>query len=449
LTTANSAASSRLSWSAIFDYVAPTIGCGFMFLLIAIYLMKFSTDVLAVSPAVVGTIFFIGRIWDAVTDPLAGFLSDRTRTRFGRRRPWFLVSILPLTLAFTLIWAAPASLSPTMTAIWLTVMVLGFYTGTTILLVPHTALGAELTDNYHDRTRIFGGRHLGWTLGSVLAVGGLAILDTATDARSTALMLALGASVITAGLILWTSLRVRERPEFQGRGAANPYGAFRDIWRNPHARVLLIVYAIESLGGATIGILTPYVGQYIVGRPDLTALAIFAYMIASVVFVPVWLPLSRRLGKKRLWLGSMILTAFAFGGMFFLQKDSIVLLNVLAMLAGAAASCGSMMGPSIQADVIDFDEHATRERKEGSYFAAWNFVFKCATGLTQMLTGYVLTFSGYVPNTEQSDGTKLAILALYGLFPFTCYLIGAALFAGFKLDEAGYAKIRTELDARR
>jgi GPH family glycoside/pentoside/hexuronide:cation symporter len=99
--------------------------------------------------------------------------------------------------------------------------------------------------------------------------------------------------------------------------------------------------------------------------------------------------------------------------------------------------------------VIDWDEHATGERKEGSYFAAWNFVLKVATGITQGLTGLVLTFSGYVPNVEQTEGVKFTILALYGLFPLACYVIGSLLFARFRLDAAGYAQIRSELDARR
>jgi GPH family glycoside/pentoside/hexuronide:cation symporter len=167
------------------------------------------------------------------------------------------------------------------------------------------------------------------------------------------------------------------------------------------------------------------------------------------MFVPVWLPLSRRFGKKSLWMASMLLTAGSFGSMIFLTENAIALMTILAFLAGTAASCGAMMGPSIQADVIDWDEHATGERKEGSYFAAWNFVFKVATGLTQALTGFVLTFSGYMPNVEQTAGVKFTILALYGLFPMACYLIGSALFARFKLDEAGYKAIRTELDARR
>ena len=444
------AAEVRLSWPAIFDYVAPTFGLGFMFLLISIYLMKFATDVLGMSAAVMGMILFLGRgVWDAIADPIAGYLSDRTNTKMGRRRPWMLASAIPLGLTFVLLWMPPRDLSPTMVVVWMSVMVVAFYSMSTVLIIPHTALGAELTDNYHDRTRIFGGRHLGWTVGSFAAIGGFVALDRSADVRTTVFLLALGAGIVTAVLILWTVWRLRERAEYRGRGSAHPYRAFRDVWVNPHARLLLLVFGIESLGAATIGVLTPYVAQYVVKRPEIAPPVIAAYMIASFVFVPVWLPLSRRFGKKALWLASMLLTAVSFGCMFFLTEGAIALMTVLAIAAGTAASCGAMMGPSIQADVIDWDEHATGERKEGAYFAAWNFIFKVATGLTQALTGFVLTFSGYLPNVEQTATVKVTILALYGLFPMACYLIGSLLFARFKLDEAGYARIRSDLDARR
>ena len=107
-----------------------------------------------------------------------------------------------------------------------------------------------------------------------------------------------------------------------------------------------------------------------------------------------------------------------------------------------------MVGPSIQADVIDFDEHQTGQRKEGAYFAAWNFVFKSASGLTLMLTGWVLQFSGFVPNAEQTESARFWMLALYSLFPLVCYVIGTALFTSFSLDEAEHRRIRAELDAR-
>ena len=177
-------------------------------------------------------------------------------------------------------------------------------------------------------------------------------------------------------------------------------------------------------------------------------------MIPSTFSVPIWIPLSRRFGKIRLWIFSKVMTGSSFGAMFALPFfDSttvkLVYMSVLAVFAGLAAGCGGTVSPSIQGDVIDYDEYVTGERKEGSYFAAWNFVYKGATGVMLLLTGFVLQFSGFVPNQDQSMTVQVAMVTLYGLFPLVCYAIGAGLFLRFKLDETAHAKIRAELDERR
>ncbi|MFP8878567.1 MAG: MFS transporter [Myxococcota bacterium] len=438
----------RLPFATLVNYSAPTLGVGFMFLLVNLYLMKFSTDVLLIAPAAMGLIFGLSRLWDAISDPIAGYLSDRTNTRLGRRRPWLLACIVPIGAAFVLVWTPPASLEGGALVTWMAVMVFAFYGSMTLFIVPHTSLGAELTDQYHDRTRIFATRHVIWTLGSSLALVGMYVLISSSAPRTAAFQVAALAAAATAILILWAVVSLRERSEYQGRGSSSPYAALRDVLRNPHARLLLVVFLIENLGSATIAILTPYISDYIVKTPEQTVFYILAYMVASIVFVPVWLPLSRRFGKKNLWLFSMLLTGVAFGGMFFLDDGTVVLFYVMATLGGTAGSCGAMMGPSIQADIIDFDEFQTGQRKEGAYFAAWNFVFKTATGITLMLTGWVLQFAGFEPNVEQTDQAKFWIRALYSLFPLGCYVIGAGLFTRFSLDESAHRRIRNALDAR-
>jgi GPH family glycoside/pentoside/hexuronide:cation symporter len=216
--------------------------------------------------------------------------------------------------------------------------------------------------------------------------------------------------------------------------------------------LLIVVNFIEQVGGATIGVLTLYIASYVVGKPQLGPAIILIYMIPSIISVPLWLPLSRRFGKIRLWIFSMIVTAFSFGAMIFLPfiepESRTWLIFIAAVFAGSAAGCGGTLGPSVQTDIIDYDEYVTGERKEGSYFAAWNFVYKCATGVMVMLTGYVLQFSGFIPNQEQTMQVQLAMISLYGLFPLICYLLGAALFSQFSLGETEYARIRLELDQR-
>ena len=148
----------------------------------------------------------------------------------------------------------------------------------------------------------------------------------------------------------------------------------------------------------------------------------------------------------------MILTGLSFGGMFALpfvdENMKIVLFFGLAFFAGLAAGCGGTIAPSIQSDIIDYDEYKTGERKEGSYFAAFNFVYKSAIGVMTVITGPVLQFAGYQPNQEQTMFVQIAIVTLYGLFPLVCYLIGAAMFRRFTLDEAEHARIRAALEAK-
>lgn len=452
----SSSAGDRVSWRTITAYGAPAVGAGYMYLLLSLYVMKFATDVLLIAPAVMGMIYSASRIWDAVSDPLVGYLSDRTTTRLGRRRTWLLLSSLPIAITFYMVFAPPQWLEgPTLIA-WVAVAVIGFYSAMTLFFVPHLSLGAELSDDYHERSRMFGARHAAYILGSILSLVSLYFLLQAEyaadgDVRGLAAELGLVAVGVMFAMVIFAVVRLRERPEFQGRMNASPVKAFRDVWANPHARLLLIVTFIEHVGSSAIAALTLYVTHYIVGAPTWAPLIIFAYMLPSSASVPMWLPLSRRFGKIRVWIGGMLLTGVSFGAMFLLPflddvDTRLTWIIVMAFFAGLANGCGGTLGPSVQGDVIDYDEHLTGERKEGAYFAAWNFVQKGALGVMLLLTGFVLEYSGFVPNQEQTMTVKMAMITLYGLFPLVCYLIGAYMFTKFKLDEFAHSEIRAGLD---
>jgi len=449
----------RISWRTALAYGAPGIGAGYMTLMLGLYVMKFATDVLLIAPAVMGIIFSVSRIWDAISDPLAGYLSDRTRSRWGRRRVWLAASLLPVGATFIMVFAPPTDLSGAGLVGWMAIAIIGFYSALTILLVPHLALGAELSTDYHERSRLFGMRHAFFTLGSILALVSFFFLiraeqQSATAVRALAFELAVFAALVMMGLIAFAAWRLRERPEYQSRPIAAPLRAFADVWRNPHARLLIIVTFIENIGAAAIGVLTLYVAQYVIGAPQWAPFVILCYMIPSTLSVPLWLPLARRFGKIRLWMFSMILTGLSFGAIFGLLwietlEARLAYIMVAAVLAGLAAGCGGTIAPSIQGDVIDWDEYTTGERKEGSYFAAWNFVFKSAAGVMLLLTGFMLDLSGFVPNQPQTQTVQIAILTLYALFPLVCYAIGTLLFTRFRLDEAAHGEIRAAIDARR
>ena len=429
-----------------------------MYLLVNLYVMKFSTDVLLIAPAVMGLIFSVSRVWDAISDPLVGYLSDRTRSRYGRRRTWIVGSIVPIAAVFVMVFAPPEALGNAGRIAWMATAIIGFYSVMTVFLVPHLSLGAELSDDYHERSRLFGMRHAAFTIGSILALGSMQALINAEEVgeaavREVTFTLAILASAVMTAALLGSVPLLRERADFQGRVTEKPFQAFADVWRNVHARLLIVVTFIENVGSAAIGVLTLYVMQYVVGAPWWAPLVILSYMVPSAASVPLWLPLSRRFGKVRLWMFSMVLTGVSFGGMFVLPfldtvELRLVTIFVLAFFAGLAAGAGGTIGPSVQGDVIDYDEHLTGERKEGSYFATWNFVYKSAMGVMLALTGFVLQASGFVPNEEQTMTVQVAMVSLYGLFPLVCYAVGAALFSRFRLDEAAHAEIRAQLDLK-
>ncbi len=434
--------------STVVVYSLPAISLGFMGALVSIYLLKFSTDVLLIAPGVMGALFGFSKLWDAVSDPLAGYWSDRTRTRLGRRRPWMIASAAPLGLAFVALWSPPGSLGANGLALWMGATIILFYTAATAVSIPHLALGAELTLDYHGRSRVFGGRLLFEFAGIFLAAGALFLLEQAAEPRLVATGIAVAGGLAGSGLIVWTAWRMRERPEYQGRGAARPFGAMRDVLSNPHARLLLAIFFLDQLGFTLLITTFPFANEYILQADGLTGLFVGASIGAALLFYPIWFPLSRRFGKRDPWLVAVVVKAVAFGAIFFLEPGQWVLLLVLTVVVGGLQGAGGILGPSIKADVIDYDEYQTGERKEGLYFAGWNLASKAAAGFAIAAAGALLQAAGFQPNVEQSATVELAIRALFGGLPCFFVAIAALLLFRFRLNAQQHGEIRAALNAR-
>ena len=451
-TTAGTAAAvtarQPLPLSRLAAFAGPLFGLSTPFFFVLFYYFKFATDVLGIAPLVFGLVFAIGRVWDAISDPLAGLLSDRTRTRFGRRRPW-LVAAIPLYAASVLMcWNPPASLTGAPLIAWVSVALFLFFTAFTMYGVPHQALGAELSEDHHERSRIFGARHISFTIGMMGAFGFMHVASNADDVRDAVSNLAL-LTVIAASLILLIPpLFVPERAGYMGRGGASPTQTLRDVTRNPHARLLIAVWFIESMGIGILGILSPYQIEYVLMRKDLTAVLPAAFVGMLVLSVPIWVWISRKIGKRDAWRAAMVIGGVGFGSTFFAGQGDVALMAVTLVVAGFAFGCGGAVGPSILADVIDYDEYETGERKEGAYSSAQGLALKLANAAIIVLAGVVLEFSGFEPNVEQTEGTKLILRAVYGGLPFTMLLLAAFVFRKFSLSADEHARIRARLDER-
>lgn len=446
-------------WS-IAAYSLPAIVLGLTARLVVLYAMKFSTDVLLVAPFIIGLIFGLSRIWDAVTDPLVGYLSDKTEWQFGRRRSWLLIGAIPFGLLYAMVFAVPASLGEVGTVLWLVVAIVGFYTAMTVVAIPHLSWGAELSQSAEGRSRLFGGRHVAEIIGGLGALGIMALFIQAEKESLDHARLYVGemsvaigafaAILIAAGVLTLSERRVKA--EARPRGGL--YTAAKDVWVNPHARLVLIVMLIEFIGAATMGATALYVAQYVMGAPEIAPVIITIYLIIQIAMVPVAVKAISWVPKHKLWLYSMAGTGAAFGGMFllaFIESQQLQIAWNIAMVvfAAIAAAVGGVVGPTVLSDIIDFDEYTTGERKEGAYFAVWNFAGKAAGGVTIMLVGVVLSVIGFVPNVEQTQFVKVGLAGLLGLFPLICYWIGAWVFSHYKLDDETCRTMRIELDTRK
>jgi GPH family glycoside/pentoside/hexuronide:cation symporter len=440
----------RLPGRTLFAYAAPGLGVNFAYSLLLVMYLKFSTDRLGASAAIVGVIALSSKVWDAISDPLVGSLSDRTRSRLGRRRSWLLGSALPIAFFIWMAWAPPEALSGAMLHLWIAVAIFGFYTAFTAFEVPHMALGAELSPGGSERNRIFGARQLVRTLGLGVAFTiGTAILSDAETARAGARWLAVAAGSFTAVSIAWAVWQLpAERSDYQGRGGSGLLASLRDVWGNRHARLLLFVFFIETLGLGGIGVLSPFVIEYVMKLPHLVPYMLGTYMGASLLAIPLWVLLARTFEKRRLWLFAMVQGGVGFGLLFWVGEGDWPLMVISSLISGSANACGNTLGQSLKADVIDVDEHLTGERKEGAYFAAWTFVAKLASGFMLGVVGFTLEGVGYVPNAEQTEAVKDAMVFLMGGLPMIGYAIGSLAFWRFDLSQSEHARIRRELDER-
>ena len=178
------AGAEHVTQGVIWVYAIPRIGFGIMGTLFGVYLMKFSTDVLLIAPAIMGFLIAASRFWDGVSDPLIGYLSDNTNSSIGRRRVWMFWAAIPMGLGLIAIWSPPNLLDATWLVIWMGAALLLYETASTAFFIPHGALGVELTPNYHERTRLYGYSHMIGIFGIILGLIAMQLLITAEDKRA-------------------------------------------------------------------------------------------------------------------------------------------------------------------------------------------------------------------------------------------------------------------------
>jgi GPH family glycoside/pentoside/hexuronide:cation symporter len=374
----------------------------------------------------------------------------------GRRRPWMLAGSLPLALSLVMLWSPPRGLEGSALIAWVCGSFLLFYTAITAVNVPHESLAAELSLDYRERTRAFAWRRVAFGVGALGAMAGVYLLtgfDLATEvgrdeARSMAFVVAATAAVVGSGLIAVSVFFVRERPEFAGRGSGSVVRAIGDVVRNPYARLIFVVFFIQQLGVISLTVSIPYFAQYVLHDERIAPTVIAVLFGGSLLAIPIWVRLAKHYEKKSLVMGSMIAVAAALGWLSGVSSDQVTQLYVAVALASVAVAALDVILPSMCADVIDYDELETGERKEGTYFAVWNFGQKTAAGVAGLGVSALLASAGYDRDVVPNEDVITAIRWGFADIPFVCFSLGTLLFTRFSLDSRRHAEIRAKIEER-
>jgi len=423
---------------------APSFAGAAMVIPIAIHMTKFYADVVLVPLGVLGIAIALARAFDALTDPLVGWLSDRTRTRIGRRRPWLLAGGPLCGVAFWLLFSPPADLGPEGGAVWFFACYLLYFLFHTFYVIPHQALGAEISLDYHDRTSLFGIREGFVIVGTLFAAVLPGILTERIGERAA---LSLFAAIFGALLALLYGLlaaRVRERPEFSAR-PTNPFvPGVRRALRNRPFRILLAEALLTGVPGALTGTLLPFFNHYVVqpeGEARWLSLLLAAYFGSAFVFLPLWIVVSRRVGKRNALLAALAIGAVGATSILVVGRGDAGLLAALLCLNGSAFGAFSFLTPAMKADVIDHDELHTGHRREAQYTSLWAILPKFVQIPAAALPIALLGALGYVPNEPQSETVLSALRLLFSIVPALCFAGGFWVTTRFPIDPRAHHAI--------
>jgi len=435
----------------------------------------FYTSVMGLPGTLVGIAGAIGLVWDAVIDPYIGHLSDKSRSRWGRRHAFMMAGALTMGIGFWLSFSPPRGLSHWALFAW--VLGTGFVvrTATSIYRVPYFALGAQLSRDYDERTRITGLRGVFGVLGS-MATASLSFVLFFPN-RGTAdpkldydgypamglvfgVMMTLFALAATLGTRSWAHVG-----EASAAGAAPPaprhfLATSWDCLGNRSFRVLFATSSLFFLAVSVNATLSIHFFTYYVEITDSKALSVLkvAFYLAGFLGVLFWLRASRAMQKHRLYVMGTLSAGVIMLAVFFLMGKGNLLgtghvaaLLVCNALVGFFASTLWFVPPSLLADVVDEDELATGERREGSFFGLYSFGQQLAGGVALILTGILVDgFAGLVPGqVVQSPETVRRIGLLYAVLPGTLLVIAAVWAMRYKLGRQEVASIQRALDARK
>lgn len=443
--------SGPLPWKDKVAYGLPALSLAVIGIPVYVFLPKFYTDTMGISISTVGILLMAVRGVDAVSDPVIGYVSDRTSTRFGRRRPYIALGALGLAVSILFLFQPPL-MPEGLLSVYFGVWLFSLFFFWTLITIPYESLGPEMTRDYHERTLLFSIRDGFLIAGTLLAASSPVLIDSGmavfgpppTQARRFAIM-----AYIYAPMILIFSFyclyRIRERSSDNGQD--HLFKGFAAVLKNRPFLILISGYTISAVGSNLPATLILYYVAYVLEASHAEGFLLI-YFLTGIVFLPLWIKISRKTGKKNAWLMSMVINTGAFMGVFFLGPGDAVIYGILVFISGIGFGAGLALPSAIQADVIDYDQVLTGQRREGRYMGLWSIAKKLSAALGVGLGLWLLGRAGYQPNTVQSDSVVMMLRVLYALVPCLCNILSMVIISFYPLSEQRHATIRQQIEAR-
>jgi sugar (glycoside-pentoside-hexuronide) transporter len=416
-----------------------------LFSLLAIFPI-FLTDVAGLTPTLAGLVPMIGRAIDAFTDPTMGRVSDLTRWRAGRRRPYFLIGMLPFAAAYAALWTDLGAASENAKLAFYAGAYVLFTLGSTVLSVPYLALIPEMASSYQERTSLSSYRAALAILGAfaALALPSLAAALGGGAAGYARAGLVAGIYVLLPWPLVWRA--TFERPSYQRPARSGFLATLGALARHGSYRSLVGLFLLGRIAIDLASAMFPFFFTYWLGRAGDFQVTMALFLGSVALSVPMWVAVSKRFDKRTIflmgaasWVCSQV---FLFSATPEWPRWAIF---VGAALGGVGYAAADMMPWSMLGEVVDEDELRSGERREGVYFGLFTFLRKLGGAAGVWLGLTLLERSGYVANQAQGEATLWTIRALTAVIPGVLVLCAAGVALSYRLSRARHSEILAAL----
>lgn len=418
------------------------------FTVTTVILMIFLTDNVGLSATLAGTALLIGKLWDAVIDPVIGYLSDRTRTRMGRRRPWLLFAAIPFAVAFALMFRNPGLSSQTALFVWTLFSFMALSTAYPCANIPYNAMLPELTRDYNERTSVTSYKMVFAVVGTLIGAGAAVPLIGLFPNKDAGYF---GMGIIFAVLIVISVLSpffaVKEPPLPTTVAKQGIFSSYRDAFTNKPFVLILVVWMLNTIGVGVVMAAMIYYFKYIFLNEKLITPILLVLVLTAVLFFPITVWVSKKIGKRETYIIGMTIAAAAILTFSFIAHTiGAFYSGVIIFFAGIGFSTHYIMPWSIVPDTIEYDYSRCGVKREGIFYGLWVFVIKVGGALSGFIIGLVLDGFGYIPNLiPQPEISQLGIRLLVGPFTAVFFIAANAVLWFYPIDRKMYDQIMARI----